>query len=302
MVLLLPQGLAICVFLHALLDLVEGSRSFSWDLTNHEFERVQSLTVCDGLHISLSSSLGTYNDIGRSPYTLLAFEAGGALTATQIHEDGLWQVKHPAGSQLLLALVDSLGNSGGVLPTVFTVASGSSDCLPALPTSSVTPTIISNITHIEPCDSWHLSISGGVPPYTIMLASPGAPSLQDFAAPQESSLVSFINSGIALRGPTIAAVRDSSGVFGHATEFVEVVDASGVSCEVGNRGGRADRMILAARSNGGVKISHQDTVIIAVSCISWWDYDPCCSVLCCGKVPTQEARVDCRARCAAPAV
>lgn len=264
MVLLLPQGLAICVFLHALLGLAEGSRSFSWDLTNHEFEPVRSLTVCDGLRVSLSSSSDNYNDVGRSPYTLLAFEAGGALIATQVHEDGLWQVKHPAGSQLLLALVDSLGNSGGVLPTVFTVSSGSSDCLPAPPASGVTPTIITNATHIEPCDSWQMSISGGVPPYTIMLASPGAPSLQDFATPQESSLVSFINSGIAPRGPTIAAVRDSSGVFGHTTEFVEVIDASGVSCEVGNRVERAGRVILAARSNGGVKINHQSTTIIAV--------------------------------------
>lgn len=264
MVLLLPQGLAICVFLHALLGLAEGSRSFSWDLTNHEFEPVRSLTVCDGLRVSLSSSSDNYNDVGRSPYTLLAFEAGGALIATQVHEDGLWQVKHPAGSQLLLALVDSLGNSGGVLPTIFTVASGSSDCLPAPHTSAGTPTMITNATHIEPCDSWQMSISGGVPPYTIMLASPGAPSLRDFATPQESSLVSFINSGIAPRGPTIAAVRDSSGVFGHTTEFVEVVDASGVSCEVGNRGERAGRVILVARSNGGVKINHQGTTIIAV--------------------------------------
>lgn len=63
-----------------------------------EFERVRSLTVCDGLHISLSSSSGNHYNIGRSPYTLLAFEAGGALTATQIYEDGLWQVKHPPGS------------------------------------------------------------------------------------------------------------------------------------------------------------------------------------------------------------
>lgn len=264
MVLLLLQGLAICVFLHSLLGLADGSRSFSWDLTNHEFERVRSLTVCDGLHISLSSSSGNYNEIGHSPYTLFAFEAGGALTATQIHEDGVWQVKHPAGSQLLLALVDSLGNSGGVLPTVFTVGSGSSDCLPALPTSAVAPIIITNTSHIEPCDSWQMSVSGGVPPYTIMLASPGAPFLQDFAAAQESDLISFINSGIALRGPTIAAVRDSSGVFGHATEFVEVVEASGISCEVGNWRGRADRVTLATRSNGSVKLSHQDTIIIAV--------------------------------------
>lgn len=265
MVLLLPQGLAICVFLHALLGLAEGSRSFSWDLTNHEFERVHNLTVCDGLHISLSSSSVHYNDIGRSPYTLFAFEAGGVLTATQIHEDGLWQVKHPAGSQLLLALVDSLGNSGGVLPTVFTVASGSSDCLSALPTSAIAPMIITNASHIEPCDSWQMSISGGVPPYTIMLASPGAPSLQEFAAPQESNLISFTNSGIALRGPTIAAVRDSSGAFGHTTKFVEVVEASEVSCGgVENRGGLANRVILTTRSNGGVKLSHQDTIIIAV--------------------------------------
>lgn len=264
MVLLLPQGLAICIFLHALLGLAEGSQSFSWHLTNHEFERARSLTVCDSLHISLPSSSGNYNNIGHLPYTLLAFEAGGALTATQIHEDGLWQVKHPAGSLLLLTLVDSLGNSGGVLPTVFTVASGSSDCLPTLSTPAIAPTIITNATYIEPCDSWQMSISGGVPPYTIMFASPGAPSLQDFAVSQESSLVSFINSGIALRGPTIAAVHDSSGVFGLTTQFVDVVDTSGVSCEVRNWGGQAGTVILAARSNGGVEISHQDMTIIAV--------------------------------------
>ncbi|KAG0707261.1 hypothetical protein DFH29DRAFT_796817 [Suillus ampliporus] len=177
---------------------------------DQEFERVHSLTVCDDLHISLPSFLGDHSDIGQFPYTLLAFEAGGALTATQVHEDGLWQVTHPAGSQLLLALVDSLGNSGGVLPTVFTVASGPSDCPPALPTSAVTPTVITNATYIEPCDSWHLSISGGVPPYAIILASPGAPFLQDLTAPQESSLVSLINSGIAVRGPTIGASESSA--------------------------------------------------------------------------------------------
>jgi hypothetical protein len=65
---------------------------------DQEFEQVHSLTVCDDLHISLSSTSGNYNDIGRPPYTLLAFEAGGVLTPTQVHEDGLWQVKHPAGS------------------------------------------------------------------------------------------------------------------------------------------------------------------------------------------------------------
>ncbi|KAG1750635.1 uncharacterized protein EDB91DRAFT_1108553 [Suillus paluster] len=260
MILLLPQGLAISVFLHALLGRAEGNRSFSWGITNHESERVDSLTVCDDLYISLPSLLDDYSDVGQAPYTLLAFEAGGALTATQIHEDGLWQVTHPAGSQLLLALVDSLGNSGGVLPTVFTVTSGLSNCLP---TSVVTPTVTTNATHIEPCDSWHLSISGGVPPYTIILASPGAPFLQEFTVPQESS-VSFINSGIALRGPTIAAVRDSSGVFGRTTDLVEVIDASGVSCDVGNREERVGRTILTARSSGGVKISHQDTIIVAV--------------------------------------
>ncbi|KAG2127600.1 uncharacterized protein EDB93DRAFT_201940 [Suillus bovinus] len=210
MVLLFPQGLAICVFFYALLGLAEHSRSFSWDLMNNKFERVHSLTVCDSLHISLSSSSGGYNDIGPSPHTLLAFEAGGALTTTQIHEDGLWQVNHPAGSQLLLALVDSFGNSGGVLPTVFTVASGSSDCLPALPTFAVSPTIITNVTRIEPCGSWQMSISGGIPPYTITLASPGASSLRHFAMPQEATLISFINSSITLRGPTIGASESSA--------------------------------------------------------------------------------------------
>lgn len=35
MVLLLAQGLAVFIFLHALLGRVYGTRSFSWDLLNH---------------------------------------------------------------------------------------------------------------------------------------------------------------------------------------------------------------------------------------------------------------------------
>jgi hypothetical protein len=114
MVLLLAQGLAIFVFFHALLARADGNRSFSWDLMNHvssgcsllyviifyssqESERVSGLTVCDGLHISLAP-LSNHSDVGRAPYTVLAFEVGGVLTTTQVHEDGLWQVKHRGGS------------------------------------------------------------------------------------------------------------------------------------------------------------------------------------------------------------
>lgn len=115
MVLLIAQGLAVCVFFHALLGRADGIQGFSWNLTNHvssflspsylvsyfnqESERVHSLTICDSLHISLAP-LSKYSDIGRAPYTLLAFEAGGVLTATQVHEDGLWQVKHREGSYI----------------------------------------------------------------------------------------------------------------------------------------------------------------------------------------------------------
>ncbi|OAX41783.1 hypothetical protein K503DRAFT_684689 [Rhizopogon vinicolor AM-OR11-026] len=173
---------------------------------DQESERVRSLTVCDSLRISIAP-ISNYSDVGRAPYTLLAFEAGGVLTATQVHEDGLWQVKHRGGSQLLLALLDSLGNSGGILPTVFTVASGSSDCLPALPTPIINPMITTNVIHLEPCDSWQLSITGGVPPYTIILASPGASILEHFTAPQGSSTFSFINNTIKRRGPTIGELE-----------------------------------------------------------------------------------------------
>jgi len=63
---------------------------------NQESARVRALIVCDILHISLAP-LSNYSDVGQAPYTLLAFEAGGVVTATQINEDGLWQMKHGGG-------------------------------------------------------------------------------------------------------------------------------------------------------------------------------------------------------------
>lgn len=105
---------------------------------DQESERASSLTVCDSLYISIAP-LSNYGDIGRAPYTLFAFEAGGVLTVTQVHEDGLWQVKHKEGSyirsfvqinhradlgsRLFLAFLDSLWKSGGILPTIFTCES-----------------------------------------------------------------------------------------------------------------------------------------------------------------------------------
>lgn len=55
-----------------------------------------------------------------------------------------------------------------------------------------------------------------------------------------------------------------TGIFGQATDFVESTEGSGIACKVRSPQDRAGKLNLVARSSGGVEISHQNTIIVAV--------------------------------------
>jgi hypothetical protein len=72
----------------------------------------------------------------------------------------------------VLTMFDSVGNSGGVLADIYTVAGqrtgANASCITA---STPVLTVTSNATSkISTCDSVQLSISGGVKPYTVSVA------------------------------------------------------------------------------------------------------------------------------------
>ncbi|KZS96772.1 hypothetical protein SISNIDRAFT_285788 [Sistotremastrum niveocremeum HHB9708] len=105
-----------------------------------------------------------------------AFEANGTTTTSFIGTDPnnlSWKVNHPAGSNLILQVIDSNGNSGGVAPDLYNVIPGSSSSChhPPLNTSlALVPQITPSKTTLNTCDPLLLAILGGTPPYTLSIA------------------------------------------------------------------------------------------------------------------------------------
>ncbi|KIJ05637.1 hypothetical protein PAXINDRAFT_93197 [Paxillus involutus ATCC 200175] len=145
------------------------------------------------MRISTSSPI-EYPSTPERAYYLLAFEPGGMATTSLVGLDASslhWQVRHPAGSQLLLALVDSLGTSFGVLPT------------------PLTPKISSSVfDHLVPCGTWDLSVSEGRAPYTVSILSLGSGTMHNFSVPFGEVGFSYTNRG-EIAGQVVGKLRHS---------------------------------------------------------------------------------------------
>ncbi|KIJ67402.1 hypothetical protein HYDPIDRAFT_84256, partial [Hydnomerulius pinastri MD-312] len=163
------------------------------------------LIECESLNISLSPA--SLSGLGKAPYYLLSFEPGGIAATTPV-SSGLdsssslqWQVRHRAGSQLVLALVDSVGTSLGVLPVLYTVTAGFKQCQPVqtalTPRATPTHPKISSplIGSLVPCGTWNLSVSGGRAPYTVSLASLGSRNVYNFSVSLGQNGLEYINRG-----------------------------------------------------------------------------------------------------------
>ncbi|KAF8840448.1 hypothetical protein BDN67DRAFT_642479 [Paxillus ammoniavirescens] len=175
----------------------------SWVFANNSVtQEVIKPAECETMRISTSSPIKSPSTQERA-YYLLAFEPGGIATTSLVGLDASslhWQVRHPAGSQLFLALVDSLGRSFGVLPTPLTVTPGSKHCqiTPKSPRDPQTtqPKISSSVfDHLVPCGTWNLSISGGRAPYTVSILSLGSGTMHNFSVPFGEVGFSYTNRG-----------------------------------------------------------------------------------------------------------
>ncbi|TDL25741.1 hypothetical protein BD410DRAFT_606503 [Rickenella mellea] len=76
-----------------------------------------------------------------------------------------WIVRYPAGSPLILSMVDSGGHQGGVEAQYTVVAGSTNACLPQ--PVATTFQVTANATILNTCDALKLSISGGKKPYTL---------------------------------------------------------------------------------------------------------------------------------------
>ncbi|EIN04472.1 hypothetical protein PUNSTDRAFT_92833 [Punctularia strigosozonata HHB-11173 SS5] len=163
--------------------------------------------------------------LGTPPYYLTAAEIGGTPTTQMIGTNSsnlTWTVTHKAGTKLLLAVWDSLGNTGGVGSAMYTVQSGhSSSCIPPPPS---TPQVqisskISDGHKLKTCEAWDLDIvANGAGPFNVSLIAAGT-GVTNVTMSTGDTLLQYIN-----RTPpdvnVAAVVVDANGNFGSGTPWV----------------------------------------------------------------------------------
>ncbi|KAH7919675.1 hypothetical protein BV22DRAFT_1133673 [Leucogyrophana mollusca] len=262
----LGRAFSIFLFSSSCYARVNTGRAFTWGFTNASVYETGNLVECDTMDLSVSAS----ESAAMGPYYILAFEAGGVSTTSLAGvgaQSPRWQVNHPTGSQLLLSMIDSKGNSGGVLHTLFTVQRSHSNttpsCLPPPPTSRSYPKIASNTSdRLEACGSWGISVTSGVPPYSISFAALGSGDVFNYsAAPRgENSFSSINNAALRGKGQVLASVSDATGVFGWTTDLIDVDDTPCLHSM------HSQAAVLSARSSS--HISNRATTIIIAVCTS----------------------------------
>ncbi|KAK7679063.1 hypothetical protein QCA50_018007 [Cerrena zonata] len=167
------------------------------------------------------------------PYTMYAFESGGTPRTQNIGSDPhnlTWVVDHSPGTQLMLIVLDSVNNTGGLPSQFFDVIDGSTDCLPTNPNPTSAPSISSNVTNgLETCQLWGLRISNGIQPYTVVLSALGADVVTIIAMQLGNSVLTYPNRA-SPGTQLIASVYDSTGTWGMSTKPVFTFGSSNTTC------------------------------------------------------------------------
>ncbi|GJJ12942.1 hypothetical protein Clacol_007189 [Clathrus columnatus] len=156
------------------------------------------------------------------PFYLFAYEQGGTTTVANLGSDVAdltWTVNHPSGTVLLITIIDSKGNSGGVGPEFFFVFSdGNSSCHNFVPSPI---SVVANITSastktVETCVPIQFQITGGQKPYTASIGITGAPSILNFTMGNNDDTLIWFN-----RAPPpqsiLFTVSDAKGQYSFST-------------------------------------------------------------------------------------
>ncbi|KAG6373566.1 hypothetical protein JVT61DRAFT_6212 [Boletus reticuloceps] len=183
------------------------------------------LMECDSLDILLSSET-SYTLQSNASYYVLAFEPGGTATVSFVGYDSSalrWTIQHPAGTQLILALLDSFGTSLGVRPDIYAVIPGPGDCL----AKSETPGILLEATEPKTtplfgrpisCRPWETSFSGGKLPNLVdaVVLEPGGVH-GDFA-PSGEYILPYTSRG----GQPAVIVSDANGMLDTTGSIIRI--------------------------------------------------------------------------------
>ncbi|KAH6910266.1 hypothetical protein BKA70DRAFT_1272590 [Coprinopsis sp. MPI-PUGE-AT-0042] len=160
------------------------SQDFKWSFTDAALAEGGNIPTCTPLRIRTDPAnpdplfMISYS-IGGTPQTQALEQVDGALAYT---------VRHEVGSTIVLNVADRIGVSGGVSPAAYTVVAGDSiDCV-LTPPRAQDFTIHANHTgfELQTCQPWAIALKGGVPPYSVSIASLVPPNAQVLAAISDS--------------------------------------------------------------------------------------------------------------------
>jgi len=208
------------------------THTFQWLFADSSQQISTYLPQCQSLKLKVYSSTNDSNALGTPPYYLMAFEPAGISTTSFVGTSPSnlsWQVNHAAGKQLLLSMADANGGAGGMSTPLFTVAAGQdTSCLPPAPSTSlaITPNVTSNLST---CDPWGLTVTGGSAPYNVSLMSVGSTIVTNISIPRGFDVLTYINRANP-NGETLAAVSDSTGLFGKTSPIVNTVGDANPTC------------------------------------------------------------------------
>ncbi|KAF7346713.1 hypothetical protein MSAN_01809400 [Mycena sanguinolenta] len=172
----------------------QTAQVYEWGFTGDQMVST-SLPSCR--NVSLEANSRTAN--GTAPFYMMAFPVGGTPSTSFIGTDQnnlTWTVTYPVGTQLMLGVVDALGQSGGIDTPVYTVIDGATtQCVPPSlsdPTSGFK--ISSNVTDaLNTCQPWGLTIEGGTPPYSVTLAELNSGNVTNATMGPTDTVFTYIN-------------------------------------------------------------------------------------------------------------
>jgi len=209
----------------------QTSKIFQWQFTADN----SSLLSCQSSSITVKpfNSGSTTSGTGVPPFYMLAFPVGGTPSITLIGADTdnlSWTVNQPVGTQLVLEVVDSQGSSGGVPSDLFTVTAGQTTaCIPP-PSTAPAFTVVANVSDaLTTCQPWGLTIAGGVPPYSLTLASLNSSIGTNVTMGPNDDAFTFIDR-VAPGTQLIAAVSDSTGRWASGTPIVKTQGSTNTQC------------------------------------------------------------------------
>ena len=197
------------------------SKKFQWQFVNNAYSA--SLPTCQPLRVLVKSYNADNSTHGTPPYYMLALAARSTPRLYPIgeKEDDLdWTLDFPAGTELMLTVLDANSSVGGISPRLYTSVPGSTTaCVEEAKLSDFT--ITANVTEtLNTCDPWGITVSGGVPPYKFTLAALDSLVLTNVTSEtDDQDTLTYINRADP-GGQLLVAVSDITGRFASGTPMV----------------------------------------------------------------------------------